>query len=234
MVINGDCVTVMREIASNSIDVIITDPPYGIDFQSSRTTETKRKPKIANDKRPFIWFLPEAFRVLKTGGCLLCFTRYDVENDFRWAMELAGFETKAQLIWDKIGHGMGDLSGNFAPQHENIIFATKGRFTFPGKRPKSVFRHQGQVNTGTATAHPNEKPVPLIKELILAVSSMGETILDPFAGSGSTLIAAVATGRQYVGIEIDPHYVEVANNRLAEKANLPLGGIKRTEQADIK
>lgn len=72
-------------------------------------------------------------------------------------MREAGFKDKAQVIWDKVVHGMGDLRGDFAPCHENVIFATKGRFTFPGKRPKSVIRVQ-RVDA-SKLAHPNEKPV---------------------------------------------------------------------------
>lgn len=84
-----------------SVNAIITDPPYGINYVSQTGA------RIKNDKAPFIWFLYDAFRVLKSGGTLLCFTRWDVEQTFIDAIELAGFRVKSEVIWDKVYHGMG-------------------------------------------------------------------------------------------------------------------------------
>ena len=197
----------------NSVDAIVTDPPYGIDFQSARRTDkTKWKPKIANDKSPYIWFLPEAFRVLRDGGALLCFTRFDTENDFRWAMKLAGFTTKSQIIWDKQVHGMGDLTGDFASQHENIILATKGRFLLPSKRPKTIVSVQ-RVSP-SKLKHPNEKPIELMEYLIKAVTPRGGLVLDMFMGSGSTGVAAIKNGFEFIGIELDADYCKIAEARI--------------------
>lgn len=212
-ILNGDCIDLLKTIETESVDCIITDPPYGIDYQSAwRTDKTKWKPKIKNDKRPFIWFLKEAFRVLKNGGRILSFTRHDTENDFRWAMRLAGFETKSQIIWDKGIHGMGDLKGDFAPQHENIIFATKGRYVFPGKRPKSILKVQRI--TAEKLVHPNEKPIDLMMQLIKAISKEGDIVLDPFLGSGATCMAAKQLGRDCIGIELDETYFNIAKERI--------------------
>lgn len=82
-----------------SVNAIITDPPYGINYVSQTGA------RIKNDKAPFIWFLYDAFRVLKSGGTLLCFTRWDVEQTFIDAIELAGFRVKSEVIWDKVYHG---------------------------------------------------------------------------------------------------------------------------------
>lgn len=88
-----------------SVDAIITDPPYGINYVSQTGASIK------NDKSPFIWFLYDAFRVLKSGesghGGLICFTRWDVEQTFIDAMKIAGFNVKSEVIWDKVYHGMG-------------------------------------------------------------------------------------------------------------------------------
>ena len=209
----GDCLVRLKELVDESVDSIVTDPPYGVDYQSARRTDkTKWKPKIKNDKAPYIWWLKEAFRVLKDGGALLCFTRYDTENDFRWAMKLAGFMPKAQIIWDKHIHGMGDLKGDFASQHENIIFATKGKFTFPGKRPKSVIKVQRI--SAESLVHPNEKPVELMEQLISAITPPGGKVLDPFMGAGSTAKAAKSLGFRFVGIDVEPTYVELARQRV--------------------
>lgn len=216
-VIHGDSLTVLRQMEPESVDAIITDPPYGIGYQSNyRKVEVMGK--IANDNAPFIWFLYDAFRVLKSGasgrGTLVCFTRWDVQQVFIDAIQLAGFTVKSEIIWDKVTHGMGDLKAQFAPTHENIIFAVKGKFSFPGHRPKDLITFK-KLN-GSQMVHPTEKPVGLMADLITAVTKPGDVILDPFAGSGSTLVAAKKTGRRFVGIELDDGYFEKAQRRVKE------------------
>lgn len=107
---------------------------------------------------------------------------------------------------------MGDLKSSFAPMHDTIWFATKGKFQFPGKRPKSVIRSQRVA--GDKLTHPNEKPVDLMEQLISAITSPGGIVLDPFAGSGTALVAAKKLGFQYVGIEREKEYCEIAEKRL--------------------
>lgn len=213
-VFENDCLSHLRIMDSEQFDAVITDPPYGIDFQSNRKLDpTKRKPKIANDKQPFIWFLYDAFRVTKENGALVCFCRWDVQDIFKLAIEAAGYTVKSQVIWNKGVHGLGDLNAQFAPQHEIIWFATKGKFKFQNGRPKSV------ITTLRVSAdklvHPNEKPLDLMRYLVRYVTPAGGSVLDPFAGSGSTLLAAQAEDRQAVGIELDPNYAALIRNRLA-------------------
>lgn len=191
-----------------SVNAIITDPPYGINYVSQTGA------RIKNDKATFIWFLYDAFRVLKSGGTLLCFTRWDVEQTFIDAIELAGFRVKSEVIWDKVYHGMGDTKAAFAPAHENIVFAIKGKYSFPGGRPKDLVTFS---KLGSAQMiHPTEKPVGLIANLITAVTKPDDLILDPFAGSGSTLVAAKKSGRRFIGVELDDEYYEKARRRIEE------------------
>lgn len=210
--IHGDSLTVLRQMEPESVDAIITDPPYGINYVSPTGA------RIQNDTAPFIWFLYDAFRVLKPGssgrGTLVCFTRWDVQQVFIDAIRLAGFIVKSEVIWDKIQHGMGDLKSQFAPSHENIIFAVKGKFSFPGHRPKDLITHRKLP--GSQMIHPTEKPVPLLADLITAVTKPGDLILDPFAGSGSTLVAAKKTGRRFTGIELDDVHCAKAQRRIEE------------------
>lgn len=191
-----------------SVDAIITDPPYGINYASTTGA------RIKNDKSPFIWFLYDAFRILKFGGSIACFTRWDVGQTFIDAMKLAGFQIKSEVIWDKVYHGMGDTKAAFAPSHENIIFAIKGKFTFPGNRPRDLITFK-KVNS-SQMIHPTEKPVGLLTGLITSITKPGDFVLDPFAGSGSILVAAKKTGRRFVGIEIDDEYFEKARRRIEE------------------
>jgi len=215
-VINGDALTVLRQMESSSIDFVITDPPYGVDFQSSRVEKNRRKEKIANDKSPFIWWLYDAFRVLIDGGGLLCFSRWDVQQVFIDAMKIAGFSVKSVLVWDRMAHGMGDLKSAFAPQYDTCIFAIKGPYVFPNSRPADVI--QCQRLSGMKMTHPNEKPVELMQRLIEMTTKPNDLILDPFAGSGTTLVAALQSGRRYMGIEISPQHFETAQKRLYEAA----------------
>lgn len=203
----------LRQMPDESVDAIITDPPYGINYHTKGTGAS-----IKNDKSPFIWFLYDAFRVLKSGdsgrGSLICFTRWDVEQTFIDAMKPAGFQVKSEVIWDKVMHGMGDCKAQFAPTHENVVFAVKGKFSFPGKRPRDVVTYH-KLASGEMI-HPTEKPVGLLTSLVNAVTKPGDLILDPFAGSGSTLVAAKKSGRRFIGVELDDEYYEKARRRIEE------------------
>jgi site-specific DNA-methyltransferase (adenine-specific) len=211
---HGDCLDVMRGIPDGSVDAIITDPPYGMNYQSAwRTDSSARKPKIANDQRPFIWWLNDAYRCTREGGSLVCFCEWRHQEVFRTAIATAGFTLKSQVIWDREWHGMGDLKASFAPQHDVIWFAVKGSFSFPGKRPRSVVRCKRIA--AEELVHPTEKPVDLMRQLVVAVTSPGGTVCDPFAGSCSTGAAAVLEGRKFIGVEREASYCEIATGRIA-------------------
>lgn len=223
-IIEGDCLEALRTIETGSVDAVVTDPPYGIDYQSARRIDkATRLEKIANDKLPFIWFLHDAFRVLKDGGGLVCFCRWDVQEAFRLAIEWAGFEVKSQAIWDRGNHGMGDLKASFAPQHDVIWFATKGKFQFPGKRPSTII--PSMRLGGEELLHPNQKPLELMGYLVRAVTPPGGLVLDPFAGSGSTVVAAVRDGFKAIGIEMDPKHAATCRERLAGPMSKPGGQV---------
>lgn len=209
----GDCLERIKTIPDYSVDSVITDPPYGMDYQSAwRSDPDKRFKKIANDKKPFIWFLFDAFRVLKDGGALICFTDWKNQEAWKSAIEWAGFTVKSQVIWNREHHGMGDLSGAFAPMHDVVWFAVKGNYKHPGKRPKSIV--SSKRISGEKLVHPNEKPIDLMAELIKSVTPENGIVLDPFIGSGATGVAAVKSGFGFIGIERDDKYFEIAKNRI--------------------
>jgi site-specific DNA-methyltransferase (adenine-specific) len=202
---------VMPGLEDESFDLVLADPPYGVDFQSGWTSKGKRHKKIENDKRPFVWWLPQAFRVLKPGGCLLCFCRWDVAEAFRLAIGWAGFSGMTQLIWDRVSPGMGDLTGRPSPRHDTIWFGAKGRFQFHGNRPASVYpvpRVTGVLK------HPNQKPLPLLKQMVRDYCPEGGRVLDPTAGCGSTVVAAVMCGRVGVGVELNENYATRADREV--------------------
>lgn len=211
----GDCLEVMKQLPDGSVDAVITDPPYGVDYQSAwRSDKAQWKPKIANDTKPFIWWLHDAYKMTVMGGALLSFCRWDVQEAFKQAIGWAGFTIKSQIIWDREVHGMGDLKGQFAPQHDVVWFASKGRCELRGTRPKSVIRSK-RISAEVLT-HPNEKPVDLMGDLIVKVTDTGRTVLDPMMGSGTTGVACANLGRKFIGIEIEPKYFDIACKRIEQ------------------
>ena len=138
----GDCLDVMRSIKSGTIDSIVTDPPYGISYQSQwKRDESKRHKKIHGDSLPFIWFLYDAARVVVESGSLVSFCEWRHQNIFKDAIEASGLNIKSQAIWDRDWHGMGDLKASFAPCHDVIMLLLKWN---------CFVRFFGQTQTGRA------------------------------------------------------------------------------------
>lgn len=195
---HGDC----REITAwLDTDVLVTDPPYGLGYESNRNRD-KRNVKVgtpvANDKDTTI-----RDEVLAAWGVkpALLFGKWTCERPVA---------TKARLIWDKRVQGTGDLNIPWGPTDEEIYVLGSG---FVGKRGPNIIRVQ-MLNSGDANRpnHPTPKPVPLMEALI-AKCPPG-TIADPFAGSGSTLVAAKLQGRKAIGVELEERYCEIAARRL--------------------
>lgn len=208
-----DCCELMREIPDHSVDMVLCDPPYGIDYQSQRRKDKSTwKPKIANDKVPFIGFIPEMSRIVKSSGCVLLFTRWDVQQQFIDAMSDNDMKPKSVIIWDKVIHGMGDLKRAPGSRYESIIYWAGKDFRFPGKRPVDIVRCQ-RVNPNELL-HPNEKPIELLEELIRSYSRPGDVVFDACMGSGSSIVAAINTDRHYIGFELDSEHYETANRRV--------------------
>lgn len=212
-ILQENCLDGMRKIKNETIDCIICDPPYGMEFQSNWVDSDKRKNKIIGDERPFIWFLYESFRILKNNSFLICFCEWKRQEIFKMALNAAGFKVRSQGVWDRMVHGMGDLKGGLAPSHDLFWLATKGKPIFFGKRLNSVLRYQ-RIDPAKLV-HPAEKPVPLLRELIRSCSPYGGIVFDPMAGSGTTGQAAIMEGRKFLGFELDGAYVDIAKNRVS-------------------
>ena len=208
----GDCLELMKNIPDGSVDLVLTDPPYGMDFQSNWSKLGPKHQKIKGDNKPFIWFLYDAYRVLKDDSALICFTDWKNQETFKMAIDAAGFKIKSQVIWNRMHHGMGDLKGSFGPMHDVAWFAVKGKYKFKGKRPKDVLSHKripGDKNT-----HPTMKPISLNEELLKSLTTENDTVLDPFMGSGSTGVACKNLNRNFIGIELDEKYYQIAKERI--------------------
>lgn len=210
----GDCLNCMHELEDGSVDAVVTDPPYGMGFQSNWSKKGPRHDKIASDDSIDARWVSGAFRVLREGGCLLSFCDWRTSCDWRRHIEEAGFSVKSQVIWNRMHHGMGDLTGAFAPQHDVIWYATKGRRLFVNGRPKSIISSK-RPSPSEDNGHPTCKPVGLMEDLIRAVDDGNtRTILDPFLGSGSTGVAAINLGMNLIGCEIDEKYMDIAEERI--------------------
>jgi site-specific DNA-methyltransferase (adenine-specific) len=211
--IHDDCLVALKDVPGNTFDTILADPPYGIDFQSRR--RAKKLEKIANDRTPFVKWLDGAYRVAKDPGCLICFHRWDVADVFKMEIESAGWRIRSQVVWDRCVRGMGYLQATFAPQHDLIWFATKGKYIFPGQRPVSVQR----VPRVARPLHPNQKPILLLEQLVQFTTPSPGAVLDPFMGSGAGGMACRNLGIDYTGIELDKHYFELATDLIRKCKN---------------
>lgn len=201
----GDC----REITTwLDADVLVTDPPYGIAYKSN-WTKTQEHAPIAGDADPDI-----RDQVLAMWGDrpALVFGRWDVARP-------AG--TRARLIWDKGNSpGMGDLKMPWGRSDEEVYVLGKG---FTGARSGSVIRSKVQsVGDKARPNHPTPKPTSLME--VLMVKCPPGAVADPFAGSGSTLVAAKMLGRRAIGVELEERYCSIIAERLSQDA-LPFGEV---------
>ncbi len=204
-ILSGDCLEVLTRLPASSVDLILTDPPYGMNYRP------KTFGPIAFDKTTdwFPEFIREAHRVLKPDRHIYVFTNDHCIGPFRAALRAEGFTLKRTLVWVKDQHTMGDLKGDYANRTEFVLFGHKGRRTLHGNRESNVLFFPRVVHR----SHPTEKPADLMRFLIEKSTSEGELVLDPFAGSGTVCLAAKETGRRYCGIEISTGYAEVAEWR---------------------
>ena len=133
------------------------------------------------------------------------------KNIFLDEIKSAGFNVKSQIVWDKVSHGMGDLKGGFAPQHELMLYATKGRYEFKGKRPKTLYRCLRV--TPQQLIHPNEKPIALMSAILRDISIPGDKVFDPFGGSFAVASACDKENRVCVSTELHKDYYDAGVKR---------------------
>jgi len=208
---HGDCLELMKDIPDASVDLIIADPPYGVNYQSNyRKNKFK---KLTNDNVIMTEWLDDAYRVLKDDGALYCYTRWDVFSE--WFESISKhFKVKNTIVWYKRGGGLGDLKGAYIFNHEFIIYAVKGRHLLNGKRLNDVWEiPKDNVNK---YLHPTQKPLDLSKRIIEKSTKENDVVLVPFAGSGSECVSAIELKRFFIGIEKEKEYVDIANKRIEE------------------
>jgi len=232
---NSDNRKIFQKLPDNSIDLILTDPPYK-DYQSNRPVAHAKVKKIHQSDFDLPFFIEQSARVLKPGCHLYCWCdHYTFPFVYQEIINLRArikqkrsqhfLKYKNCLIWVKNNHGSGDLKGNFAPQHEFILFACKGNKgrQIIGRRQSNVFykKIDSRIEfykkvSNYKYKHGTSKPVEILMKLIEVSSQPGELIFDPYAGSMSTGEACLQTGRNYILIEIDEEFYRQGLERLKE------------------
>ena len=207
----GDCLELMKDIPDGSVDFVLTDPPYGMAFKSNYRKEKYNE--IKNDKS-LEWlekYVGECFRILKHNTAVYFFCSWHNVDVFKRAIEKK-FKIKNILVWEKNNTSMGDLKASYAPKYEMIIFAHKGRKLLNGFRYADIIK----ANRTGNKLHPTEKPVDLLELFIKNSSDENAVVFDGFMGSGSTGVACVNTNRNFIGIELDEGYFNIAKKRIEE------------------
>lgn len=206
---NKDCLEGIKQIASASIDAIITDPPYFVGM-----THNGKKGDYSDllIMRPFFDSLFKEFsRVIKENGkvYIFCWRTYA----FYYPILLKYINVRNMLVWDK----MAGPGNSYAFTHELIMFAVKDN---PCMKGCNIFRSPGfsggAKKTNGEMVHPTQKPVEVIEKLILDSTKENDLVLDCFMGSGTTAVAAKRLNRNFIGFEIQEKYITISNNRLKQ------------------
>lgn len=208
-IVKEDAFIMLDGLESNSIDLLLVDTPYGMDFQSNHRKEKHKK--IANDNN-LGWlsdWLKQVKRILKDDAHAYIFCSWHKIDVFKFEIEKI-FKIKNILVWAKNGGGMGDLKGGFGGCHEFIIFINLGK-DLKGKRDTDVI--DKAYRTGN-DLHPTEKPVNLMEYLIEKSTNKDDLVLDCFMGSGTTAVACHNTNRRFIGCEIDETHFNTSVQRL--------------------
>lgn len=210
-IINADCFDILKELPDKSVDLILTDPPYGMTYQSSWRINKYRK--IENDDN-LSWLpilITQFKRVLKPNGILYMFCSWHNIDIFKQEIEKQ-YKIKNILIWNKNNFGSGDLYADYAPKYECIIFCNPSNKHLNGKRIPNVLDYKRTQNN----LHPTEKPIELFSTLIEKSTLPSNLVLDCFSGSGTTAVACHDLKRRFICIEKDKEYYEKSIERLKQ------------------
>jgi DNA modification methylase len=202
-VVQGDCVALMRQMPAASVDFILTDPPYLVNYRC-RDGRT-----LLNDSSDQ-WLKPafaEAYRVLRWNRFCVSFYGWSKADRFITAWHAAGFRPVGHLVFRK---SYASTTRFLQYQHEQAYLLAKGA----PRRPDHPIPDVLEMRYSGNRFHPTQKPVSALVPLVESFSLPGDLVLDPFCGSGSTLVAARQTGRHFIGLELDPAYHALAARRL--------------------
>ena len=214
---HGNSHELISELEDASIKAILTDPPYGINWKSNWVPKHEQKEILAGDK-DLSWmgdFLIECERLLEPNGSLYIFSRWDKIGFIQGLVRnLTELNVRNCIVWDRIIHGLGDIS-SFAPVYDLILYVTKGK---PKLLSDYRYTNLWSVNRerDRESKHSTSKPVALFEKMMICSTNPGDLVLDPFVGSGASLVAGNKLNRKMLGIEIDEAYCDIAASRLQQ------------------
>lgn len=214
----GDCLELISTIPDGSVDMVLTDPPYRVISGGNKSAQRPMGMLSANDGKifkhndiEFSDYLPEIYRVMAVRSHFYLMINFVNLESAMSCVRKAGFKIHNLLVWQK-----NNVTPNrwYMKNIEYVIFARKGK-------AKSILNPSSKTchsfdNVSRGRVHPTQKPVELMQHYIENSSEVGDTILDPFMGSGSTGVAAKNLGRRFIGIELDEEYFEIAKGRINE------------------
>jgi DNA modification methylase len=204
-ILNGDCLGLLPGLDSRSVNFILTDPPYITRYKSR---DGRRVPNDDND----LWLKPafaEMFRVLERDSFCVSFYGWPKADRFMQAYRAAGFRVVGHLMFPK---RYASSTRFLRYQHESAHLLAKGNPCQPENPIGDVIEWKYTGNK----LHPTQKPLSVLLPLVETFSAPSSLVLDPFTGSGSTLLAAKRLGRSYLGIELDAEYHAIASRRLEQ------------------
>lgn len=231
-IIHGDAIAELRKLKSNSIDLIIADPPYNLNKDYGNGSDSKNFEEYIDFTKKWTY---EATRILKPTGSIYVFMGFRFISYLYQILEKDISLNFINWICWHYTQGIGKKKG-FSPRHDDILFFTKSKkykfnldaIRIPQKYYRSINNMRG-ANPGDVWEfshihycqknrqnHPTQKPEGLIERMVLASSNEGDLIVDPFSGSGTTLRVCQQLNRNCIGIELNKEYVKMTKERLNE------------------
>lgn len=210
---HGDCLEILPTLIVSNVNAVVTDPPYGINTKSDG--QGKLNPWADRINAAF-WYrewLDLCRQKISNKGCIWSFLNWRSLVTFQKASDDLNFPIESLLVWDKCWIGPGGLRG-LRPSYEMVALWVGDNFAISDRNIPDIRR--SKWSSIKPNGHPAEKPLDLVKWLIEISTKSGDLILDPFMGSGTTGVACVQTGRNFIGIEIDEHYFNVARRRIEQ------------------
>ena len=231
---NQDCIAAMKQIDAESIDLIVTDPPYNLgNFMKKRDTNLKKMRDnffgiagwddldFKEWKQSMNKFFRQAARVLKDGGSMIVFMSIIKVETLISVAEKNGFYYKTTGIWHKLNPMPRNMNLHFVNSTEAWVYFTykarTGTFNNDGKVLHDFVETSVTPNSERKYGkHPTQKPEQLMEHFVSILSDECDVVLDPFMGSGSVGVAAVRLNRKFIGIELEEKYYSIAHSRIAE------------------
>lgn len=204
-------------LVNGTVDLLCTDPPYGMQYESQgpAASQNIRGDGARQGVRVFRQVLFELAHKWQPDAHAYSFCHWEGLPDFYDAMSTV-LSMRNALVWDKASGGTGDTVCDYARDFEQVLYGIRGRRPLAGRRDGAMLRGHKPVPSAKRL-HPTEKPVSLLAYLILKSCPPGGLVVDPFAGSASTLEAAKACGRRALGFEVDERWCEKSARRLEQE-----------------